>query len=297
MEIVHSKCNLSAASKRLNISQPALSAIIRNFERGENIQLFERYNGRLQNLTPSGEIFYEHALILLSGYANMLNEVRESSVRFKGKIRIGIPPLVLSVFFSDILPKMIIENPDIEFELIEQGAFELRKLLIAKNLDFAVLLQHMDIIPGATNRYLLHESELSAFMNADNLLAENEKIRWNQLNNHPVAIFQESFMIHHLLMDQFSLQNVYPKVSLMSANWDFLFFSTRNSDMITILPSPISTLLNVPNVVERRFHDPIPWKVTLHQPKKSRYNHIEKYVLKLIMKHFEAAKAETSATH
>ncbi|MCL2852482.1 MAG: LysR family transcriptional regulator [Defluviitaleaceae bacterium] len=286
VEIVNSKFNLSVASKKLNISQPALSAIVRNFEAEENIRLFERYNGRLQNLTPSGEIFYKNSLTLIENYQNMINELRESSVQYKGKVRIGIPPLILSVCFSDILPAMILENPDIEFEIIEQGAYELRKLLISKNLDFAVLLQPIDISPGITNEYLLQKSELTAFMNSGNPLCKEKKIRWNQMNGQPIAIFHDTFMIHHHLVDQFRIQGVHPKISVMSFNWDFLLLSTKNSSLITILPSPISTMLNVPNVVERHFHDPIPWRVMLHQPKKNRYSHIEKYILKRILSYF-----------
>ncbi|MCL2616215.1 MAG: LysR family transcriptional regulator [Defluviitaleaceae bacterium] len=286
VEIVNSKYNMSVASKKLNISQPALSAIIRNFEIEENILLFERYSGRLQNLTPSGEILYKNSLILIENYNNMLSDLRESSVRYKGKVRIGIPPLILSVCFSDILPTMMLNNPDIEFEIVEMGAYELRKLLVSKNLDFAVLLQPIDISPGITNEYQLQKSELTAFMSSNNPLAQEGKIFWSQMHGQPIAIFDNTFMIHHHLMDQFRIQGVHPKISIMSSHWDYLLFSTKSTDLVAILPSPINTMLNVPNVVERHFDDPVSWRVILHQPKKSRYSHLEKYVLKLMLDYF-----------
>ena len=290
VEIVNSKYNMSVASKKLNISQPALSAIIRNFETEENIRLFERYSGRLQNLTPSGEIFYKNALMLIENYKNMLSELRESSVQYKGKVRIGIPPLVLSACFSDIIPAMVLENPDIEFEIVEQGAYELKKLLISKNLDFAVLLQPIDIGPGITHEYLLQKSELTAFMSSDNPLAKSQKICWSQLDDQPLAIFDNTFMIHHHLMTQFHVKGVHPKVRIKSSQWDFLLFSTKKTNLVAILPSSINAMLNVPNVVERPFHEPIPWRVMLHQPQKNLYSRLEKYVLNLILDYFNSKR-------
>jgi len=287
VEIVNSKCNLSIASKKLHISQPALSSIIRNFEAEENIRLFERYNGRLQNLTHSGEIFYKNALLILENYQTMLRDLRETSVQYKGKVKIGIPPFILSVAFSDILPAMILDHPDIEFEIVEQGAFELQKALIAKNLDFAVLLQPVEMNhKGAMNEYLLAKSELTAFMHMDTPLAQYKKIAWSQLHDQPIAIFNDSFLIHHHLMNQFNIHAIRPKISITSSCWDFLMLSVRNSNFVTILPSTVSNLFQIPNIVERPFQDPIPWKVALYQAKKSRYSRVEKYVLEMILDHF-----------
>ncbi|MCL2587838.1 MAG: LysR family transcriptional regulator [Oscillospiraceae bacterium] len=286
VEVVNSKCNLSAASKKLCISQPALSALIRNFEEGENLRLFERYNGRLQNLTNSGEIFYKNAVEIVANYQTMMSDLRESSVSYKGRIKIGIPPLISSVAFFDLIPNMILDNPDIKFDIVELGAFELKKMLLSNSLDFAVLLQPIDISPGVTNEFLLYTGELTAFMAADNPLAVHEKLAWSQLNGQPMAIFNSDFMIHHHLMDKFHVQNVRPKIAVTSANWDFLLLSTKRTNLLTVLPSPIHNLLNIQGIVERKFHDPIPWRIALHQPIKNRYSRLEKYVLKIMLDHF-----------
>jgi len=141
IEIVESDFNISETSKKIHISQPGLSKMILNFEREENIKLFERANGRLQNLTPAGENLYYSAVELLKQYDEMMEVLRADSVKMKGKIKIGIPPLVNTMLFTHILPKLIIENPSIQFEIIEVGAFQLQKLLILQEIDMAVLLR------------------------------------------------------------------------------------------------------------------------------------------------------------
>ncbi|KWX72952.1 LysR family transcriptional regulator [Paenibacillus riograndensis] len=286
IEIVNSSCNLSVAAKKLCVTQPSLSLLIKNFEDEENVNLFERYKGRLQNLTPAGERFFENAKILVKNYQNMLAELREDSFQFKGKIVIGIPPLILGIVFADILSGMLSANPDIKFEIIEAGAYELRRMLTLKELDFAILLQPTNIDPTTINEYLLQEDELTAFMSSSNPLANHEKIHWKQLNNEPLAIFNHTFMIHHKLLEQFKKENIQPQISILSASWDFLLQVTKRSKFITILPSPVHDFFNVSDIIEVPFHQPITWKVILCQPAKDRYSHVERHVKKIIIDHF-----------
>ena len=286
VEIVNSEYNLSVASKKLHLSQPALSYMIKNFEMEENTLLFERYRGRLKSLTPSGEVFYKNAVLILKSYQSMLDEIREVSVHYKGKIKIGIPPLVLGVSLAHIMPTLILDNPDISFDIIEMGAYELRKSLLAKNLDFAVLLQPTDVNASIVNEHVLMQSELSAFMNADNPLAKNEKLSWDQLSSQPLAIFDNTFMIHHQLLKRFKSESIRPKISIMSACWDYLFLAAKNTGLITILPSPISKVFKMDGMVEVPFENPIPWRTVLCQIKKDRYSHLEKHVLEQIISYF-----------
>ena len=277
------KYSLSAASKKLGISQPALSYMIKNFETEENILLFERYNGRLQNLTPSGEVFYRNAILVLENYQTMMDEMRETSVRYKGKIKIGIPPLILSVGLAGVISSMIIDHPDIAFDIVETAGLDLKKSLLSKNLDFAILLHPTNIDADMVDEYPLIESELSAFMSADNPLASQEKLHWSQLDGQSLAMFDNTFMIHHQLMDRFEEEGIRPKIPIMSSCWDYLLLSTKKSGLISILPSRISSLIEMTGIVEIPFHDPIYPQVVLCQVKKNRLRPLEKYVLEMIV--------------
>jgi len=286
VEIVNSKFNLSLASKKLMISQPALSQIIKSFEIMENLQLFERYKGRLRDLTPSGRIFYKNALILIENYHHMMEELRETAGNVKGKIRIGIPPLILGIAFSEIISVMIAEHPEIEFEIIEAGSVELRKALMSKDLDLAVLVQPTEIASDFVNEFLVQESELTAFMSEDNPLAKKSKIHWSDLNDQFLAIFDSNYAVHHWIVEHLSAQNVNPKKTITSGNWDFLLMCTKKSAFITVFPSPIKNIFLLNGIQEVYFHDPIPWKVIICQTKKKRYSKIEKYVLKSMVEYF-----------
>ena len=286
VEIINSNFNLTIASKKLMVSQPALSQIIKSFEYVENVQLFERYKGRLRSLTSSGEDFYKNALVLIEHYRNMMNELREASTKVKGKIRIGMPPLFLGFAFSEVISSLIANNPDIDFKIIEDGAVNLGKELTAKNLDLAVLIQPTGIESGQINEFLLQESELTAFVSNTNPLAKQDKLHWSDLNNRNLALFDSTFAVHHRIIERFNAENIQPKKMTFSDNWDFLLMSVKKSDSITVFPSLIKNIFLLNDIVEIPFHEPILWKIAICQTKKKQYSLVEKFVLNAIIEYF-----------
>jgi len=288
VEIVNCKFNLSAASKKLKVSQPALSQIIKSFETGENIQLFERYKGRLQNLTPSGKVFYRNALLLTENYRNMLDELRESSIKVRGKVRIGIPPLILGITFSEILSIIISDNPDVEIEITEAGSVELEQMLLSNSLDLAVLVQPTSIDSELVDEHLIQESELSAFMSIDNPLVKKRRLIWGDLNNQTLALQDSSFALHHKIKTRLEREDVQLKKIITSKSWDFLLMSTKRSSFVTIFQTPISDIFSLDGIVAVPFVDPIPWKVAICQVRKKRHTQVEKFVLKTIVAHFSS---------
>jgi len=286
IEIVDCKFNLSAASKKLLISQPALSQIVKSFETVENIQLFERNKGRLQGLTASGKVFYRNALLLTENYRNMRTELGEVSMAVRGKIRIGIPPLILGIAFSEILPIIIADNSDIEIEIVEAGSVELEKLLVTKSLDLAVLVQPTNIDEEIVNEFLIQESELVAFVGAGNPFVNRQKLNWSDLNNQTLALLDNSFMIGRKIIERLEEENVQPKKIITSSSWDFLLMATKKSNFVTIFQHPIKNIFLLNDIAAVPFYEPIPWKIAICQVKKARCSQIEKFVLETIIAYF-----------
>lgn len=288
--IVDNNCNISITSKKIHVSQPALSKTILMFEEDENARLFIRNKGRLQCLTEAGEIFYNSAKQILGLYDEMLNELRVSSKKFKGKIRIGIPPLILGVIFHEVITSLILDNPDIDFEIVESGAQELRKLFLLQEIDLAILLAPTNINKNLVRESVLYSDELSAFMSCGHPLAKKDSLEWKDLSHRRLAVFNNSFMIYHLLANKFKQEGISPVLSIQSGSWDFLLQSTKNSELITILPSPIKNIASKRSFAERKFKDPIFWKVTLCRPIKEHYTYIEDYVYAQLLEAFGIQK-------
>jgi len=93
-KIVADECNITKASRRLNISQPAITKHIKNLEDGLNIKLFERTNSGVI-LTQNGKKIYEEIkepVIIMESIFKKYSETR--------KIYLGIHAAMLNQNFN-----------------------------------------------------------------------------------------------------------------------------------------------------------------------------------------------------
>ena len=102
INIVECGCNLSIAAKKIHISQSALSQFVTNFESTEGIQLFNRRNGRLESLTEAGGKIYRFATEIVNRHEEMQSMIHMEALKQKGTFNLGIPSLILRVYFSSI---------------------------------------------------------------------------------------------------------------------------------------------------------------------------------------------------
>lgn len=284
--IVEAGCNLSVAAKKIHISQSALSQFVKNFEREEDLVLFIRKNGRLDELSASGQIYYEYAKKIIIIHKEMEEMVRKEADRQRGTIRIGLPSLVLTVLFSNFFSQFTVENPEIKIDIIEEGSHELKRMLYEKELDYAVLVEPTGLDPELYEEHVIQIDEYSAFMKPDHPLSGNLKIDWKNLDSYQLATFMESFITNRLISKKLKQINSNASINLTSASWDFLVETTHHSEIIAILPSPIKRYLKTTDVVMKSFHDPIPFNVLLCRPIKDNYSPIETYLNEEMLSYF-----------
>lgn len=288
VSIVENNFNLSRTSQHLYVSQPALSMMITEFEGKENIALFKRASGKIIGLTYAGENYYRDAKDVLKRYHEMQINLHRSTFEKKGKITIGIPPLILSAVFSDVLPKLILENPDIQFVVKELGAYTLKSELLLENVDLAVLLYPERIPATIMDSIEIHRSELSVFCSPLHPLATKECVKWQDIHQQKMVIFDNTFMIHHHLKDAFERHSCYPDIVLQSGSWDFMLSAVKNNqELITILPLPMAEPYQSKDFVCRQIEEAVPWKVTLCRLRKSSYTQLEDYIFESLLTAFK----------
>ncbi|KHD45451.1 LysR family transcriptional regulator [Streptococcus hongkongensis] len=285
--IVDCDFNLSQAAEILYISQPTLSMMITDFEKRENLKLFKREKGRIIGLTYIGQNYLVDAKRVLEEYERMIANLHKPSKKVSGVINIGIPPLILSVVFSEVMPKLILENPDIQFNIIEIGAYHLKNDLLLGNIDIAVLLSPTGIPDNLIETYEIQKSELAVCLSPKHALASKKQIKWDDINHEKMALFDKTFMVNHLVMKACERHQIRPKIVLTSASWDFLINSTKiNHNLLTICPKPIIDLYPSKDIKCISMKNPVSWKVLLTRIKKNTYSDIESYIMDNLLRSF-----------
>lgn len=285
--IVENHLNLSQAAELLYVSQPTLSMMINDFEKRENVKLFKRKRGRIIGLTYLGENYCNDAQRILNMYDDMFLKLHDHSKGLKGTINIGIPPLILSVVFSEVMPKLILENPGIQFNLKEIGAYQLKNELLVGNVDIAVLLSPTGIPDNMVETYEIQRSELAVCLSPRHHLASKTVITWEDLTNEQLALFDPSFMVHHLVMEACERHQVRPNIVLTSSSWDFMLNSTKiNHHILTICPKPITELYQLNDIKCIPMEQPISWRVVLTRLHKKNYSEVESFIMDDLLQSF-----------
>lgn len=284
INIVECSCNLSLAAKKIHISQSALSQFITQFEANEGLQLFYRKNGRLERLTEAGERVFRYSSEILSKFEEMQSMIQSESAKQQGTIRLGIPSLILRIYFANILPDFLLKHPDIDIQITEGGGVELRQKFIAEDLNFAILIEPTSLDNKKYEQHVIQMDEYVAFMDHNHPLADKEFLEWKDIEPYQIATFNKSFTTYHAITEKMRKEKVNPDLAYLSSSWDYLIQAALGHEIITILPRPVEEFIDKDKFKVVRFRDYIPFNIWFCRPYKSKASEIESFVYEEFLK-------------
>ena len=270
--------NFTLAAKKLHISQPALSKTIKKLERELDTELFTRSYNEIQ-LTDDGLNLLEKTEEILYLYENIQHSFYHEKKIFTGKIRVGIPPVIGSSIFVSILTTFRKEFPNIEVEIIENGAKVLEHNLQNGTIDLGVVISPVegnkfDFIPIYKNQNVI-------VVHQDHPLSSRDEVRFADLENETFLILDKTFMLHHHILEKCLECGFKPSIYFESSQWDFLLELVAQNQGITILPKPILNHVENKPVKVLHFKDPFSWQVGFMTQKNQRLS----YAVKTFINH------------
>ena len=142
------------AASGLNLTQPAVTARIKNLESALGCALFERRSGRMK-LTKRGELLLVHA----EKFEHLADLVERDVVDpqgVDGRLRLGVSETIAQCWLPDLIARMHRLYPKLEIELNVDISVNLRAALMAREIDLAILL-------GPVSEYSVNNIELPGF--------------------------------------------------------------------------------------------------------------------------------------
>lgn len=136
IQTIASEGSITAAAKKLYISQPSLSQMVRQVEKELGVTLFDRTSLPLR-LTYAGEKYLEcaHAMIVANDrLENQLQDIRQEN---SGHLRLGISVQRGMRILPQAMPIFIARYPNVSLELRETGSVRMEDLLRYGEIDLA----------------------------------------------------------------------------------------------------------------------------------------------------------------
>ncbi|OPJ64880.1 LysR family transcriptional regulator [Clostridium oryzae] len=189
--------NITAAAKRLHMSQPPLSNHMKLLENEIGCILFERGSRHIE-LTEAGRILYSKAISILDLSKFTLQELEAYKKGIFGTLRIGVVSSVGNIFLNNLIVPFHELNHDIHYEIFEGNTYELLEQLKANSLDIAIIRT-----PFA----------LSSFKYI------------NILKEHMIAIGNESFFRNCISSDSVTLSELSAMPILLYRRWESIISS------------------------------------------------------------------------
>lgn len=241
LEIKHFECfievtrtgNFTNAAENLFITQPALSRIIKSLEVELGTQLFIRTRKKLI-LTDAGFILKKHALIIEKQLQLLDAELGKMFMLKKSHVRIGLPAITNSIFFSQLIASFHEKYPEVTFQLEEHGSKPIEEKVINGLLDFGVV-----VLPDKIDDfdyYMFVNEELKLVVPASHRLAGKQEVSLEELKEESFIMFNRDFELRNLVTTACREAGFQPIIISETSQLDFIQELVAYNIGITLLP-------------------------------------------------------------
>jgi len=204
---------VSAAAARLHISQPSLSSAIAALEKEFHVELFQRRHNGMQ-LTAAGEQLREMSKDLLS-HADSVEKTMHALGQEKKRLRVGIPPMLSSLFLPKIYGEFLLQHPEINMYVSEVGRRALHTRLNDDMLDMFFVSHNTaperDLVTIPVKRV-----EVVCCVPKQHPLAGKDRLDLCELADVPLVMFRDSFFQTEELKRRFALTGIEPNIVLQT---------------------------------------------------------------------------------
>jgi DNA-binding transcriptional LysR family regulator len=178
--------SITRAAEVLYVSQPTISTSIRDLEKEFHLRLFHHGKNRIL-LTKDGEAFFQRAESILKQTQELYADFSDTSEN-RHPLRIGIPPMISTVFFPRVTDQFLERYSNISIQLLEYGSIRARVMLDNEQLDVA--MANMDFYNlDKYNSHIMMEDRYVYCVARNHRYANEPVITMDMLRDEPIVLF------------------------------------------------------------------------------------------------------------
>lgn len=185
---LHQSGSFSQASKKLGITQPALSIQIQNLEEELGFKLIDR-GKRPVALTAEGEIFFHKSVEIIKLTEQLKLISLEMSEEIKGELHVGIIPTLAPYLVAMFIGDLTKTYPGLHVNVIEIKTEEIIRELKAGNIDCGIISTPVEAA-GVVFETLFYE-RFYAYVSEEFRLFDRQKIDVSELGDNEIWYLEE----------------------------------------------------------------------------------------------------------
>lgn len=201
--------NITKAARELHISQPSVSAAVRELEDEFGVTLMQRMNKGFV-LTEEGKYLWDKAEELLV-QADSLSQVMCDMGKRRNKINLGIPPMIGTFLFPHLYAGFQREHLQIRLNSLESGSKGLLEMMDKGELDFAIVPSN-HLSPQEYHILELKKTETVFCVAKDHPLAGCGQVSIPMIKEEPLIMFNDGFYQNEVIKMRYAKYGSVPNI-------------------------------------------------------------------------------------
>lgn len=237
--------NFSVAASKLDISQPALSKVIKKMEDEVGAPLFHMFQRR-QRLTDVGELLLKKVARVINEYDGIVESNEMDKMIYQGQVYLGIPPIAGTCYFSEFLAGFSQEYPGIKLRISEEGTERIRADVSAGLLDVGCV--SAPVSDSLFDHVRFVRDPYCLVVGTRHPLAGRTSVRLEELKQEAFILSGEEYAVSHTIRAACCEVGFEPNVALISSRWDFIVQLVQQDYGIAIQPRSLFDRFLFPGV-------------------------------------------------
>ncbi len=231
--------SLARASRKLNLSLPALSKSIQNLEATLGVALLER-GPKGMSPTVFGKALISHAKLVNAQVDHARREIDELKGLTRGRVCFGAGPSMALAIVPTAVARISARHPGVSVDVIEGYTEALCGALLDGSADF-IIAPDLGLLPaGEVKREPLYTDTIAVMCRAGHPLAERRVITMRNLADASWVLPRRPDVAREHIELHFQSEGLPPPTPLVETNSQALTkLLVRSSDVLTVLPTSL----------------------------------------------------------
>lgn len=231
--------SMTEAAKKLHVSQPALSKILKQLEDELTVSLFER-KGRVLHLNSKGNYYLKIVNTIFKELEEGKKNLVEMALEEEKHLSFGTPSSrLLEPLFSDYVRESAEKRTFSIKHLSNQQA--IKDKLLSQEIDFGLFyypVHHPEI-----ESQLLWTEEILLAVPPEHKLANRKSIKLTEVKDEPFVAISNDFSFGKITRDICLSAGFIPNIQFEMESFDFTIHLVNEGHGITLIPNTWKNLL------------------------------------------------------
>lgn len=229
--------SISAAAKKMNLTQSAVSQQINSLERDVNVNLLDRTSKGIK-LTKEGKIFYSQSVHFIQGINDLFESFSEYISNKKlDKIRIASNHVGISYILPKYIKKYKDQNPNQEIEIYNLSIEECEAKLLNKEIDFFIYPQSEKGVKDEFEFIPIVKYNAIVLMNKENRLSKKKKVKLEDIAKENLLRIDPHLITLPCFEELITTHKVDSSIKLINSDWEILKKYVKNNLGVAIVSS------------------------------------------------------------